>query len=142
MLPVTSVVAIAGLASDRWTCRRCIMVLSRDAFLGGCVGQHIRTYHWAWQPMHESGPLRAAHVSRHKWPGGHGLGEGICCPLNAQHSLPSSVLVTALTAHPADVVACRLRRSLCRDSLPSSLLLSSLELSDATIFEPSIRALP
>jgi len=30
----------------------------------------------------ESGPLRAVHLSRHKWPGKLGLGEGIYCPLS------------------------------------------------------------
>ena len=30
----------------------------------------------------ESLPLMAVHLSRHKWPGGGGLGEGMCCPLS------------------------------------------------------------
>jgi len=43
--------------------------------------------------VNESGPLRAVHLSRHKWPGGlvnHGLGEGICCPHSLGLRVPHS----------------------------------------------------
>jgi len=34
----------------------------------------------------ESGPLRAVHLSHHKWTLEDGLGEGICCPLRGRWS--------------------------------------------------------
>jgi len=36
-------------------------------------------------PDIESGPLRAVHLSRHKWP--EVLGEGNCCPLRERDSI-------------------------------------------------------
>ena len=49
------------------------------------IGCRARRGHCQWFES-ESGPLRAVHLSRHKWPGTftliifHGPGEGICCP--------------------------------------------------------------
>jgi len=73
--------------------------------------------------VRESGPLRAVHLSRHKWP--------ICCPLSWR----------------VEGKGLRLRGTLPARERPcllwlffSSSLLSSLELSDTKVYAPEIRA--